>query len=627
MLKIRAPLELKVSAAMARDHSGEYNRITANYSLMASQITPEEMLHVMTSPPEIYLAEGGTTTVTGNTFLSNRREENIEIINNVLNRIMVSADMPLTYQDRVYISDVLKKIGIRDDRKFMNEVRQMMQETKDTNELINIFLTRPEQFVQYVNEYTESLAKRQKAEEESEPAPEVVNHLAQNILNRLETGAIYQILANFNRSLNLTRIDEGEIRISEQSYTAQQILLSRIREAAFGEPPELVYKSENVYEEEFGTEEHEEKNVTNEINSAVFLDLIRNLYHSEFDRISFGENRWFEFGNVLYNTSSNTISRLQGTTQNLYVSMDTQVYPSEAEITLRTEEIPVPEEETEVITQTDRLVEELEKIDRINQENVGKYHKMMELVSRIRESERKTGGALKTKKASLTALKGSSEVLSRLKGEEEESDRLRREVFREVERLFPDNSGQILNLVEQYISGGSLPDTSNISIVRNDMTTLLADIERVENESRTQELILRESENEASQAVQTLEKLNKKGAAEAEGRNTSEPEKIGLVHRREETLSAEEINETLAQMRKDINKNRVEENIHTDITDSRQNVRRETSTQTTTITEHDRADIQDLVNQGLRRQVGTISEEVLRKLERRLSNEKSRRGI
>ena len=628
MLRLRAPIELKISAGMSKDHASDYNRMVANYSLMASDINPEEMLHVLTSPPEIYLAEGGMTTVTGTTVLNNRREENIEIINNVLNRILVSADMPLTYQDRTYISEVLRKVGIRDDRKFMNEVRQLIQETKDTNELINIYLSRPEEFRQYVENYAESL-KRQEAGGEEETAPgETRNFLAQSIMKRLETGAIYQILANFNRSINETYVAESEIRISEQAYTAQQILLSRIREAAFNEPPELIYKSENIYEEEFGTEQREEKEITNDINSAVFLDLIRNLYHSEFDRISFNGDRWYEFKNVLYNSSQNTIARLHGNTENLYLSYENNVYPEEAEITLLNEEIPVEEEQTEVINETDRLVEELQRVERLNQENVGKYYKMMELISRIKETEKSAGGAAKTRKASLSALKGSAEVLSRLKGEEEESDRLRREVFKEVERLFPDNSAQILSVLEQYIEGGTIAPSSGMTIVRNDMTALLSDIERVENESRTQELILRENEREPDETLERLDRLEKRGTQESQvPERERDSERIGLVHRREETISAEEINETLAQMRKDINKKQVTDEVHIEQTDSRRTVRRDVNGNTTTFTEHERADIADMVNERLSRQVGSISEEVLRKLERRLTNEKSRRGI
>ena len=44
-------------------------------------------------------------------------------------------------------------------------------------------------------------------------------------------------------------------------------------------------------------------------------------------------------------------------------------------------------------------------------------------------------------------------------------------------------------------------------------------------------------------------------------------------------------------------------------------------------TEQELYNIQDMVRQGVRSQMGTISEQVMQKLEKRLRNEKSRRGI
>ncbi len=629
MLTIKAPIEPVTRAGMVKDHEELYQRIRANYGLIASEITPEDLLHVVTTPPEIYLAEGDMTTVTGTTVLNSHREENLEIINNVLNRIMVSADMPLTYQDRTYITDVLRKIGIRDDRKFMNEVYRMMQETRDTNELISLYLSRPEEFRRYVSEYNDRHRVEITQESEAEAAPEERAGLAESILTRLETGAIYQILSNFNRSITENRVDAGGLMISEQSYTAQQILLSRIREAAFREPPELVYRSENIYEDEFDYSENREQNVTNEISSAVLLDLIRNLYHSEFDKIQYGENRWYELGNVLYLSSENTIARLHRTTAEQYVTMVSNVFPEQTELTMLTEEAEAAEEQqTEIRDRSEELVRELERVNEYNQQNVGRYRRMMELLSRIKETEKRGGGAERTRRASLKALEGSSEVLARLRGEEEESDQLRREVFREVTRLFPDNSGQILTVLEQYIEGGGIAPDSGMTVVQGDITSLMADIERIETQERTQELVLREQENADEEVQQTLERLNRLEQQES-GRPGTEagPGQLGLVHRREETLSAEELEETLSQMRQSLRRTEQTGDTAVEEVSRRDTVRRTVNDVTTSVTERNRADIAEMVNQGVRSQLGAISDEVLRKLERRLQNEKSRRGI
>ena len=120
MLTISAPIEIKAKTTYLHDPEAFYHRITGNYSLMESRIDEEDLLHIATTPPEIYVTEGeGISSILN---LNQHRENNIqkvEIINNVLNRIIASADVNLTYQDRVFITDALYKLGVKDDRRFM----------------------------------------------------------------------------------------------------------------------------------------------------------------------------------------------------------------------------------------------------------------------------------------------------------------------------------------------------------------------------------------------------------------------------------------------------------------------------------------------------------------------------
>ena len=128
MLILKAPIELKSRSNFIHDGEVFYNRISSNYSMMGMDISSQDFLHAVTSPPEIFIQEGNVTTVAGSTVISSRNEEKLEVFNNLLNRILVSVNAPLTYQDRVYISDVLYKIGIRNDTLFMNEVKKIREE-------------------------------------------------------------------------------------------------------------------------------------------------------------------------------------------------------------------------------------------------------------------------------------------------------------------------------------------------------------------------------------------------------------------------------------------------------------------------------------------------------------------
>ena len=165
MLILKAPIELKNRSNFIQADDSFYNRISANYSLMGSDITNTDLLHAVTSPPEIFISEGDITTVSGSTFINNKNEEKLSIFNNLLNRILVNAEMPFTYQDRVYISDVLYKIGIRNDALFMNEVRKIREENESTNNFINEFLSGGDEardlaLRQYVSNFIKNILSR-----------------------------------------------------------------------------------------------------------------------------------------------------------------------------------------------------------------------------------------------------------------------------------------------------------------------------------------------------------------------------------------------------------------------------------------------------------------------------------
>ena len=100
MITLKAPIELKTRTDFIKDHESFGERIAGNYSLIGIEIGEEELLHIVNSPPEIYIAEGGATTIVGNTLISSRNEEKLDIINNMLNRMMLSVNTELSYQDR-----------------------------------------------------------------------------------------------------------------------------------------------------------------------------------------------------------------------------------------------------------------------------------------------------------------------------------------------------------------------------------------------------------------------------------------------------------------------------------------------------------------------------------------------
>ena len=185
MLQLKAPIETKVKADLCGSYESFTQRIRSNYEQINHYVGETDLLHLVTQPPEIFLMDGGDTMFASETNVENRQIQKVQVINNLVNRIMVSADASLSYQDRVYISNILHQLGIRDDRRFMSEVRKAFQETKNRNELINVYWNHMDELRNMVEEYQEN--NETEIREQSDILNEQVLHLHEEVNRRLQT--------------------------------------------------------------------------------------------------------------------------------------------------------------------------------------------------------------------------------------------------------------------------------------------------------------------------------------------------------------------------------------------------------------------------------------------------------
>ena len=122
MLTIREPISLKTVRPMQGIRPDMAERMQANYGLMNLSIRKEELLHITSQPAEIYFADSENFQILTNINNQNNQEIRLDVINNLMNRILVSQTENFTYQDTVYISTILRKLGIRDEKIFMKQV-------------------------------------------------------------------------------------------------------------------------------------------------------------------------------------------------------------------------------------------------------------------------------------------------------------------------------------------------------------------------------------------------------------------------------------------------------------------------------------------------------------------------
>ena len=314
MLKLREPIKLTIRSDLLQSGDNFCERIRGNYSYMGSELDETDLLHLTTQPPEVYLMGGGMSSLISNANIENTQIQKVSIINNLINRILISADAKLSYQDIVYISNVLHKLGIKDERKFMKEVRRLTQETKQLSDTTELYWNNTEELRNMVSEYAGDLRSEFKSETEILNAN--VLHLHESVNRRLKTAAIYQIMRNYYENTESIRnISNAEFRISEQGRFAKEVLLSRLRETVRQEVQPLIYRHDNIYEgDETEINSMSLEQINERVSSAVLMNLIDNLYEISYERIDHHIRNWMTTQDSYYGAADNVLYRLEQNT-------------------------------------------------------------------------------------------------------------------------------------------------------------------------------------------------------------------------------------------------------------------------------------------------------------------------
>ena len=310
MLTIHKPIELRCKNCTVFSPERFANSILGNYQMMAGDISKEDLLHVVTEPAEIFIAQGNVSTLVQQTNIQNQQENKLEIINQLMNRITMENSVQLTYQDRVYITGILHKLGVTNVNRFMHQVELYKSETTNTEELVNSYQSHYSQLKKLIEEYRQQVEVtegRQTIEKTDE------RYLHQEIFNRLQTGKLYQTIMQFYRSQNAFSpyLSFEGVHNAEYHRIVQNIQLNQLQNQTRGEHMPLSYRHENIYEESFPyTEEITEEKITNQLTAAVLLQLADSIYQSIHHHLYRKEGRWFQVAGTLYTSAENTMRRM-----------------------------------------------------------------------------------------------------------------------------------------------------------------------------------------------------------------------------------------------------------------------------------------------------------------------------
>ena len=301
---------------MAIGGSALYERIQANYNIIGARFEKEELLHLVSATPDIYLEEGGASSIIQNTGISTSQQVKVEIINNLLNRIMMYGTQDFSYQDSVYITSVLHKLGIQNVGFFMEQVKNLMNQENNSVTLEKLYQDNRELLTKLFREQEEQKKEHtvSGSAQENSAGDKSIYYLHQEVFKRLQTARIYEEVRSLAQNIYPQSVDvqAKEYLLSEHEKLSREYYRQELKNTVLGTDTPLLWHRVNVYEE--GDEIIEEDNRTTaeeRITSAVLLNLANNLYMIRRDMIDHNHQQWFDFHNALFMTSRDTIERVE----------------------------------------------------------------------------------------------------------------------------------------------------------------------------------------------------------------------------------------------------------------------------------------------------------------------------
>lgn len=312
MLTIREPIALKTVRPMQGIRPDMAERMQANYGLMNLSIRKEELLHITSQPAEIYFADSENFQILTNINNQNNQEIRLDVINNLMNRILVSQTENFTYQDTVYISAILRKLGIRDEKTFMKQVFDIQNEHKETNRLLHKY----EKNQEILKQLIQSEEKQEKSEIRKQQELTIQNRryfIHDEIFKRLETGKIYQDMRSFSKGYyhESRQIFPREMQVAEQTKAAQNFLLQNIKNEVTGQVTPLHYLHNNRYEYLQEITEELTLELEEQMSAAILLNLAEQSYMLRQTQVEENNHYWYSIASSFFQTAENTWKRYE----------------------------------------------------------------------------------------------------------------------------------------------------------------------------------------------------------------------------------------------------------------------------------------------------------------------------
>ncbi|MDR1322126.1 MAG: hypothetical protein LBK56_11975 [Gracilibacteraceae bacterium] len=315
MLTLGRPISLTAAADAVILPASFGEKIKANYAIMAAAFTPKELLFLLVNPPEAPYTGGDVFNFAVERSDRSTLNMAVDIVNNIVNRVLLEDKSTATYQDSVYIDMALRKLGIENVALFMEQARALRSETLNTRELIRLYQENPP--VRRGSPAAEAEARRPAAEKaggaaEDAPAARREYYLHNEIFRRLDTARIIASLARFAHSSveNYTRLGEREMLLAEYERSALTLTLNEYRrQTGFLTGGDIFYHRNHYELGDILPAPAGEKEVLEQATAAALLQLIDSALNCRTENYLSAREQWLDLRIGLYQTAQNSLRR------------------------------------------------------------------------------------------------------------------------------------------------------------------------------------------------------------------------------------------------------------------------------------------------------------------------------
>lgn len=252
MLIFKEPVKLKCFSNNIKLNNSFHNKILANYDFMTVNIKKEELLYLLMGIQEIEESTAMTMLI-DNISITNKNDIMINYINQTINRILNLNSDYISYQDRIFISCALRNMGIYNVSQFIKNIVNSMSILELKDRLLNQYEKKlSEKTVINYNSEKESIIDISINENKDDKAEysNKKNYLFKYILKRIDYINSNKSVYKFAKSYGMgnTYMSHNQLVLAEQYNNAKKVDLITKRYDFYGYDMRSDESSVNPYE-------------------------------------------------------------------------------------------------------------------------------------------------------------------------------------------------------------------------------------------------------------------------------------------------------------------------------------------------------------------------------------------